>query len=150
MDEILSERYMALFLAYGVGERSDLTFIKSALLARTHPKFLRPDAALLLLTLFDQMILRPYTGPIPPLTPDPGDRQQLLPLPNIARNESYFSTEVVRRSLDEILKKLEDLHHEVSSQRSAQGNFEQLADDQRIVWMESSFLCSSAIRTARC
>lgn len=115
MDEILSERYMALFLAYGVGERSDLTFIKSALLARTHPKFLRPDAALLLLTLFDQMILRPYTGPIPPLTPDPGDRQQLLPLPNIARNESYFFTEVVRRSLDEILKKLEDLHHEVSS-----------------------------------
>lgn len=110
MDQILSARYMALFLAYGVGERGELAFIKSQLLTRT-PKFLRPDAALLLLSLYDQMILRPYTGPIRTLRPD-GTQ---LPIPAIAQNESNFSTQVVRRSLDEILKTLEGLHREISS-----------------------------------
>src|SRR5690348_8328498 len=105
MDEILTARYMALFLAYGVGERGDLAFIKSELLTRTNPKFLRPDASLLLLSLYDQMILRPYTGSIQFLTADGGQ----LALPSVARNESYFSSNVVRRSLNEILRRLEDV-----------------------------------------
>ena len=80
MDEVLSQRYMALFLAYDVGERGELADLKQRL-REASIKLLRPDAALMLLLLYDQMILRPYTGSIqwrdiqPPLGPS-------LPLPH--------------------------------------------------------------------
>ena len=71
------------FTSYGAGERGDLAFIKGELFARTG-KLLRPDAALLLLSLYDQMILRPYTGSIQLQGPE-----GTLPLgfPAIARDE---------------------------------------------------------------
>jgi hypothetical protein len=105
MEPVLLQRYLVLFLAYGAGERGDLVFIKGELLSRLQ-KFLRPDAALLLLSLYDQMILRPYAGSIQVQTPS-GSQQ--LPLPGIAQNESAFS-ERVRRSLDAILGALENVH----------------------------------------
>ena len=61
MDDDLAQRYLALFLAYNVGGRSDLEALKLRILQST-PEFLRPDAALLLLSLYDQMIFRPFTG----------------------------------------------------------------------------------------
>ena len=61
MDDDLAQRYLALFLAYNVGGRGDLEALKLRILQST-PDFLRPDAALLLLSLCDQMIFRPFTG----------------------------------------------------------------------------------------
>ena len=58
MDEVLSERYRLLFLAYEAGGQG----ITAALKQRIYENLgvLRFDAALCLLTLFDQMIIRPY------------------------------------------------------------------------------------------
>jgi hypothetical protein len=83
MEPVLIERYEALFLTYRVGQPGDLAFIKRRLVSKELRKLLRPDAALLLLSLYDQMILRPYTGDI-----------KGLPLPVIARNRKDFSKRV--------------------------------------------------------
>jgi hypothetical protein len=102
MEQVLLQRYLALFLSYGAGESGDLAFIKSELLPRT-VKLLRPDAALLLLSLYDQMILRPYTGSIQLQTLE---ETQQLGLPAIARDRTNFNGRV-RRSLSVILERLE-------------------------------------------
>ena len=65
MDPDLFRRYAALLYAYGAGETGFLPHIKRRITLEPN---LRPDAALCLLTLYDQMILRPYVGYIP--TPD--------------------------------------------------------------------------------
>jgi hypothetical protein len=64
MDPLLEQRYLALFGAYAVGESDDLGELKFRLLEALRGKFLRPDAALCLMTLYDQMIFRPYTSSI--------------------------------------------------------------------------------------
>lgn len=98
MDEILAQRYLALLLAYDAGGRGDLALLKRSILEQT-PTFLRADAALMLLSLYDQMILRPYTGPIATLS------GEWMAVPRIGLDiNSFFDR--VRRSLDEIFKQL--------------------------------------------
>jgi hypothetical protein len=59
LDRVLEQNYLQLLTTYpaigAVGRR-----IKADLIQRL--QIMRPDAALCLLTLYDQMILRPYTG----------------------------------------------------------------------------------------
>lgn len=107
MDEVLALRYLTLFFSYGAGER-DLEFLKSQLIARTIPSvpalrpLLRADAALLLLSLYDQMILRPYTGPVRL----PSGEE--ISIPETPRHTHDFDGRV-RRSLNVILTELERL-----------------------------------------
>jgi hypothetical protein len=102
MEPVLSQRYLTLFRRYRVRDRADLALIKTELLTRINQEFLRPDAALLLLSLYDRMILLPYTGDIRirPL------RSPTLPLPAVARDRTHFSGNV-QRSLTEIFAALE-------------------------------------------
>lgn len=75
MNQDLEKRYRELFLAYDMGGREDLARVKRRLWENLGRGVeLRSDAAFLLLTLYDQMILRPYaglfitsSGEIPPL-----------------------------------------------------------------------------------
>src|SRR5262252_1550924 len=94
MDDNLAQRYLALFLAYNVGGRGDLEALKLRLLQST-PDFLRPDAALLLLSLYDQMIFRPFTGPI--LSPT----REWMNIPPIGLDLASFNQRVTN-SLDMI------------------------------------------------
>jgi hypothetical protein len=84
MDDDLAQRYLALFLAYNVGGRGDLEALKLRILQST-PEFLRPDAALLLLSLYDQMIFRPFTGQI--LSPT----REWMKIPPIGRELASFN-----------------------------------------------------------
>ncbi|WP_404294269.1 hypothetical protein ACD578_28685 (plasmid) [Microvirga sp. RSM25] len=100
MDEALANRYMALLTSYDAGGQGLLANIKGTLIRQVGRGVnLRPDAALILLTLYDQMILRPYMGHFP-LMPE-GD----LPLPNATRAIPDFSEDVLK-SLDRILDEL--------------------------------------------
>jgi hypothetical protein len=58
MDEVLSERYRLLFLAYKTGGQGITTALKQRIYENLG--VLRFDAALCLLKLFDQMIIRLY------------------------------------------------------------------------------------------
>jgi len=60
MEEILNKRYQQLFYHYESGAIGMLAALKQALADKLD--ILRPDAALCLLVLYDQMILRPYGG----------------------------------------------------------------------------------------
>jgi hypothetical protein len=88
MDPILEARYLILLQAYQVGGREALKLIKAELLRSVRPQrrsrprsVLRPDAALCLLTLYDQMIVRPY-----------GQRGlESLPVPEIGKNRKQFT-----------------------------------------------------------
>jgi hypothetical protein len=102
MDEILAQRYMALFLAYDFGGRGTLASIKQRIQHLT-PMFFRPDAALLLLSLYDQMILRPYSGPIFSLNQPAGE---WMPVPSIGRDLDAFMGRV-NQSFDLIHGQLE-------------------------------------------
>ena len=98
MDDDLAQRYLALFLAYNVGGRGDLEALKLRILQST-PEFLRPDAALLLLSLYDQMIFRPFTGQI--LSPT----REWMKIPPIGRELASFNQRVTS-SLDVIFEEL--------------------------------------------
>ena len=98
MDDNLAQRYLALFLAYNVGGRGDLEALKLRILQST-PDFLRPDAALLLLSLYDQMIFRPFTGPI--LSPT----REWMQIPPIGLDLASFNQRVTN-SLDMIFEEL--------------------------------------------
>ena len=98
MDDDLAGRYLALFLAYDVGGRGDLEALKLRILQST-PSFLRPDAALMLLALYDQMLFRPYIGAI--LSPS----REWMKVPAIGRDLAKFN-ELVNNSLDVIFKEL--------------------------------------------
>ena len=63
------------------------------------PDFLRPDAALLLLSLYDQMIFRPFTGPI--LSPT----REWMQIPPIGLDLASFNQRVTN-SLDMIFEEL--------------------------------------------
>ena len=89
---------LALFLAYNVGGRGDLEALKLRLLQST-PDFLRPDAALLLLSLYDQMVFRPFTGPI--LSPT----REWMKIPPIGLDLASFNQRVTN-SLDMIFEEL--------------------------------------------
>jgi hypothetical protein len=73
MDESLNERYLALFDGYNVVDRPLVARVKKRLSERINRSVspsprekepLRSDAALLLLTLMDDMIIRPYFTPM--------------------------------------------------------------------------------------
>ena len=98
MDDNLAQRYLALFLAYNVGGRGDLEALKLRILQST-PELLRPDAALLLLSLYDQMIFRPFTGQI--LSPT----REWMKIPPIGRELASFNQRVTS-SLDVIFEEL--------------------------------------------
>jgi hypothetical protein len=98
MEPILAKRYNALLLAYEAGGgKGDLERLNERIRQST-PTFLREDAALMLVVLYDQMILRPYTGPIPSPSGD------WMPVPKIGHRG--FPKRVTR-SLDAIFKELE-------------------------------------------
>jgi hypothetical protein len=87
-----------LLLSYESGGRDEVASLKQVLLKHvfiksTQPQ-LRPDAALCLLTLFDQMILRTYAGYIPTSRHTDG-----LPLPESIVSLSQFDG-VVQDSAD--------------------------------------------------
>src|SRR5262245_42983122 len=99
MDPLLERRYLTLFAAYGVGEPDELAELKLQLLQAIYHKFLRPDAALCLLALYDQMIFRPYAGGIVyPSEPTPDRLALTLPVPPVGRDRAAFS-ERMRESL---------------------------------------------------
>jgi hypothetical protein len=62
MNKDLERRYQELFSAYDMGGRGSLARVKTRLWESINRGLLRSDAAFLLLTLYDQMILRPYFG----------------------------------------------------------------------------------------
>jgi hypothetical protein len=128
MDELLTERYRRLFEEYDaeVGptiltshesawptllwkrradpERDLLQRVKARLDDAISRGKLRPDAGLCLLTLYDQMILRPYGGRLP----------RHLPIHPRARNFDSFS-EAVDQSLSAIFERLPRTHIEPAS-----------------------------------
>jgi hypothetical protein len=111
MDPVLASRYMALFSSYEAGERGGAGFVKRQLISRSALTFLRPDAALLLLVLYDQMILRPYAGEI--MLPS----GEAMPLPPNA-GDPVKTADSVSRGLDEIFKDLEQARERpISSHR---------------------------------
>jgi hypothetical protein len=66
MNELLAARYRALFFAYDVGGSPEIADLRARVAAQMAPRGrLRPDAALLLLLVADQMLLRPYLGAVP-------------------------------------------------------------------------------------
>jgi hypothetical protein len=71
------------------------------LLTAWHGKLLRPDALLCLLTLYDQMIFRPYAGSII----DPFEPNQDLALPTVARNPEEFAG-AIQKSIGVIYEQL--------------------------------------------
>jgi hypothetical protein len=106
MDPLLERRYLALFAAYGVGEPDELVDIKLRLLHALRSKFLRPDAALCLLALYDQMIFRPYAGSI--LYPVEFPLMEPLPVPSVGSNRAAFR-ENMQTSLGSIFQQLEEV-----------------------------------------
>jgi hypothetical protein len=96
MDETLNGRYNALLYGYDSGGTGLLAELKSKILSR--PDLLRSDGALCLLTLFDQMIVRPYMGQIF------SSEGHALPVPKIASDN--FG-EHVRKSLWIIIDNLQ-------------------------------------------
>ena len=116
MDPLLERRYLTLFAAYGVGGPDELMGLKLRLLQAIYEKFLRPDAALCLLALYDQMIFRPYAGGIlySPydaggiLYPEPRLDELLLPVPPVGRDRAAFS-EMIQGSLRSIFHQLQEV-----------------------------------------
>jgi hypothetical protein len=110
MDPLLEQRYLALFGAYGVGEPDELVELKLRLLQALLSKFLRPDAALCLLALYDQMIFRPYASTIVfPSERLPSELSlEALPAPSVGRNRIAFR-ETMQASLSSIFQQLEDV-----------------------------------------
>jgi hypothetical protein len=93
MDELLRKRYGLLFGTREVTDWPVLAGVKRRI--GESSKLLRPDAALCLLILYEDMIVRAYSGP---LAPPQGD---VLP-PTSLGAQSDFGT-VVQKSLDFLL-----------------------------------------------
>jgi hypothetical protein len=94
MEDLLKLRYSELFAVYNVSNRPILKRIKKRLersMERPIPGYLassprlRPDAALCLLALYDQMIVRPYSAKFPG-----------IPIPKRGRSSSDFWHSVER------------------------------------------------------
>ena len=65
MSDLLTDRYSARYVAYECADAGVAAFLRGHIdRLDTEGRPLRPDAKLLLLSLFDQMIYRPYAGPI--------------------------------------------------------------------------------------
>ncbi len=96
MNSLLERRYLDLLWAYNCGSTGAIQAVKHRLMLAMVDYQIRPDAALCLLTLYDQMILRPYYGSIPNRDgfPASGDLENAHPAP---------AFDVVQRSLDVIL-----------------------------------------------
>jgi hypothetical protein len=93
MNELLAARYRALFFAYDVGGSPDIADLRARIAAQMAPRGrLRPDAALLLLLMADQMLLRPYLGAVP-------GRDGVEPLPEFAPQ----GAEALRAHLRDVL-----------------------------------------------
>jgi len=112
VDTLLERRYAALVRFYSddapaalwarteVDRPDDFRQLQRLIVPRSHD--LRPDATLCLLTLYNEMILRPYRGQLSTLG---GDR---LPSPSIGRSRDEFF-ERVEQSLDVIFARLADV-----------------------------------------
>src|SRR4051812_15271444 len=98
MDKNLETRYRALFVSYDSGGRRIVTKLKEKISSLGN---LRPDAALCLITLFDQMIIRPYIGSIL------DDKGALTLTPQTIRAEFQSN---IDQSFDIIIKELKDIH----------------------------------------
>ena len=110
MDDLLEKRYLALINAYGAGDSGDLAGLKQSVLDFGHKNKLRPDAVLLLLVLYDQMISRPYSGRI--YMPTAPNRE--YELPEVARKHAFATA--LDRSLEAISKELKKVQeHPISS-----------------------------------
>jgi hypothetical protein len=107
MDRVLEERYLALFQGYGIKRRRDLAMIKQRLLGLVLEHLLRPDAALCLLTLYDQMIVRPYAAPVRSRRQD--EEITTLPIPEIGRNKDQFAGKILQ-SFTVILEQIMTVH----------------------------------------
>jgi hypothetical protein len=88
MDESLNERYLALFDAYYVADRPLAARVKMRLseninrrISTSEKSLLRSDAALVLLTLMDVMIIRPYFAPMISV-----NRPRGIPIPEVVAN----------------------------------------------------------------
>ena len=76
MDEILAERYMALYNRYSVNEASYQTKIFLRNWIESYPNRFRPDAIYFLIVNFDQMIIRPHAGTVEDLEGNLLDRYE--------------------------------------------------------------------------
>lgn len=100
MDDNLGRRYLALLAAYDQGGSGLLAGVRRRLMPEAaEGRLLRPDAALLLVALYDAMIIRPYAGTIHlPGRADP------LPLPEPRLAEPGAMARAVEESLTAILE----------------------------------------------
>jgi hypothetical protein len=109
MDEVLSERYRLLFLAYEAGGQGITTALKQRIYENLG--VLRFDAALCLLTLFDQMIIRPYLGRIESASPTFGN-----PLPLPSHPHAFpLHADAVFAGLDRVLSQMSETRKETQS-----------------------------------
>jgi len=110
MDDLLEKRYGALINAYGAEDSGDLADLKQSVLDFGRDNKLRPDAVLLLLVLYDQMIFRPYFGSINmPAAPN-----REYELPEVGRKQAFATA--LERSLEAISKELQKVQeHPISS-----------------------------------
>lgn len=102
MDPLLLERYSVLLAAYANGEPGLIQELKKGVISEFE---MRPDAMLCLLVLFEEMILKPYSGNLY----RSGKPQPVgLAVPQIAQKPEDFDSRV-RRSYNIIVSKLKDL-----------------------------------------
>lgn len=108
MDEILDDRYAILIANYPVDSRI-LSELHDEISGNLHGEGyrLRTDAALILISLFDQMIIRPYHGPLHRPYVNPFYKSEIVrfPLPSKFRefdDEKFL--ELCRGALRQIIK----------------------------------------------
>jgi hypothetical protein len=100
MDYLLSNRYEVLLAGYANGQAGLIKELKAKVIARQ--SFFRPDAALCLLVLYDELILKAYQGPL--YTPkDLPTRGKPLGVPKIGKRG--FNVRV-RKSFEIVEKEL--------------------------------------------
>jgi hypothetical protein len=95
MNPALERRYLELFWAYDAGGNGLVQWVKHRLMAGMSEYQLRADAALCLLALYDNMIVKPYYGVIPERSnfPQSGDLSIVKPAPD--RGAIEASIEVI-------------------------------------------------------
>src|SRR5262245_34070215 len=110
----LAARYFALFAAYEAGGRDPIAEIKVRLSEAMAEGRLRPDAALCLLILYDQMIFRPYGGRIS-IPAQPVEQLRLAQLPPFPHGDPRELPLKMNQSLDVIFRRLEAYERPASS-----------------------------------
>jgi hypothetical protein len=100
MDDLLLNRYEVLLAGYANGQPGMIEELKAKLIA--DKSFIRPDGALCLLVLYDELILKAYQGRLY-IPMDPASRRTGMGIPKIGKRG--FNARV-RKSLQIIEKEL--------------------------------------------